>query len=103
MTTKKNDELDQPAITHEEYLELMTIRNTELNLKASAYDVQAEIAALRKMLDSANARLETLNGDIATASNALTERFKAIVAGYGFDGSVSVTVVDTTPHYITKD
>jgi len=95
---------EQPAISHDEYLELVSMRQSLLELKAQKSDVlefvnvaQQYAAQLQQAQQQLNAINEALNENTA----ALQERMKEIVEPLGVSGEFTIT--DTEPHYIVAN
>ena len=92
---------DRPAVTHDEYLELVSMRQTVLELKAQKSDVLEFVNVAQQyaaQLQGANERLSLINDAITENSEALQERMKEIVEPFNVSGEFSIT--DTEPHYI---
>ena len=94
-------ESDRPAVTHDEYLELVSMRQTVLELKAQKSDVLEFVNVAQQyaaQLQGANERLSLINDAITENSEALQERMKEIVEPFSVSGEFSIS--DTEPHYI---
>jgi hypothetical protein len=96
-------ESDRPVVSHDEYLELVSMRQTVLELKAQKADVLEFVNVAQQyasQLQGANERLSLINDAITENSEALQERMKEIVEPYNVSGEFSIT--DTEPHYIVQ-
>jgi hypothetical protein len=94
---------DRPVVSHDEYLELVSMRQTVLELKAQKADVLEFVNVAQQyasQLQGANERLGLINDAITENSEALQERMKEIVEPYNVSGEFSIT--DTEPHYIVQ-
>ena len=94
-------ESDRPVVSHDEYLELVSMRQTVLELKAQKADVLEFVNGAQQyaaQLQGANERLGLINDAITENSEALQERMKEIVEPFNVSGEFSIT--DTEPHYI---
>jgi hypothetical protein len=94
-------ESDRPVVSHDEYLELVSMRQTVLELKAQKADVLEFVNVAQQyaaQLQGANERLGLINDAITENSEALQERMKEIVEPFNVSGEFSIT--DTEPHYI---
>ena len=92
---------DRPAVTHDEYLELVSMRQTVLELKAQKADVLEFVNVAQQyaaQLQGATERLGLINDAITENSEALQERMKDIVEPFNVSGEFSIS--DTEPHYI---
>ena len=92
---------DAPAISHEEYLELVAMRQSVLELKSQKADVLEFVTVAQQyqaQLPSANERLQILNEALNENSNALQERMRELITPMGVTGEF--TINDTEPHYI---
>jgi DNA repair ATPase RecN len=95
------EEMDAPAVSHDDYLELVSMRQSVLELKAQKSDVLEYVTQAQQYLSqmqSAQERLNTLNEAINENSSALQERMKEIIEPLGISGEFSIA--DTVPHYI---
>ena len=94
-------ESDRPAVTHDEYLELVSMRQTVLELKAQKADVLEFVNVAQQyaaQLQGATERLGLINDAITENSEALQERMKEIVEPFNISGEFSIS--DTEPHFI---
>jgi hypothetical protein len=94
-------ESDRPVVSHDEYLELVSMRQTVLELKAQKADVLEFVNVAQQyaaQLQGANERLGLINDAITENSEALQERMKEIVEPFNVSGEFSIT--DSEPHYI---
>jgi uncharacterized protein (DUF39 family) len=95
---------EQPAITHDEYLELVSMRQSILELKAQKADVLEFVTVAQQyasQLQQAQERLNMLNEALNENSVALQERMKEIVEPMGISGEFTIT--DTEPHFIVAN
>ena len=95
---------EQPAITHEEYLELVSMRQSLLELKAQKADVLEFVNVAQQyaaQLQQAQQQLTALNEALNENSVALQDRMKEIVSPLGIAGEFTIT--DTEPHYIVSN
>jgi hypothetical protein len=101
VTTVDVVDADAPAISHDEYLELVTMRQSILELKAQKSDVLEFVNVAQQyasQLQGANERLSLINDAITENSEALQDRMKEIVEPFSVSGEFSIS--DTEPHYI---
>lgn len=92
---------EQPAISHEEYLELVSLRQSILELKAQKSDVLEFVNVAQQyasQLQQAQQQLATLNEALNENTSALQGRMKEIVEPLGVSGEFTIT--DTDPHFI---
>ena len=95
------EELDAPQVSHEDYLELVAMRQSILELKAQKADVLEFVNVAQQyaaQLQQAQERLSVINEAVNDNSNALQERMKEIIEPMGISGEFSIA--DTEPHYI---
>ena len=100
-TTVEVMEQDQPTVSHEEYLELVSMRQSILELKAQKADVREFVTVAQQyasQLQQAQERLNVINEAVNENTNALQERMKEIIEPLGVSGEFSIS--DTEPHYI---
>ena len=92
---------DAPAISHEEYLELVAMRQSVLELKAQKADVLEFVNVAQQyaaQLQGAQERLNLLNEALNENTTALQDRMKEIIAPFNVQGEF--TISDTEPHVI---
>jgi hypothetical protein len=95
------EEMDSPQVSHEDYLELVAMRQSILELKAQKADVLEFVNVAQQyaaQLQQAQERLSVINEAVNDNSNALQERMKEIIEPLGISGEFSIA--DTEPHYI---
>ena len=95
---------EQQAITHDEYLELVSMRQSLLELKAQKADVLEFVNVAQQyaaQLQQAQQQLTALNEALNENSVALQDRMKEIVSPLGIAGEFTIT--DTEPHYIVSN
>ena len=95
---------EQPAISHDEYLELVSMRQSLLELKAQKSDVLEFVNVAQQyaaQLQQAQERLNVLNDALNENTTALQDRMKEIVEPLGVSGEFTIT--DTEPHYIVAN
>lgn len=95
------EEVDTQAVSHDDYLELVSMRQSILELKAQKSDVLEFVTQAQQYLaqmQQAQERLNALNEAINENSSALQERMKEIIEPLGISGEFSIA--DTEPHYI---
>ena len=100
-TTVEVMEQDQPTVSHEEYLELVSMRQSILELKAQKCDVLEFVTVAQQyasQLQQAQERLNVINEAVSENTNALQERMKEIIEPLGVSGEFSIS--DTEPHFI---
>lgn len=100
-TTVEVMEQDQPTVSHEEYLELVSMRQSILELKAQKSDVLEFVTVAQQyasQLQQAQERLNVINEAVSENTNALQERMKEIIEPLGVSGEFSIS--DTEPHFI---
>lgn len=93
---------DQPTVSHEEYLELVSMRQSVLELKAQKSEVLEFVMVAQQyasQLQAAQERLNLLNDAITENTNALQERMRSVVEPLGVAGEF--TIADTEPHFVT--
>jgi hypothetical protein len=94
-------ETESPAISHEEYLELVAMRQSVLELKAQKSDVLEFLNVAQQYVSQfqgAQERLNLLNDALNENTTALQDRMKEIIAPYNITGEF--TIADTEPHMI---
>ena len=92
---------EQPAISHEEYLELVSMRQSILELKAQKSDVLEFVNVAQQyasQLQQAQQQLAAIKEALNENTLALQERMKEIVEPLGVSGEFTIT--DTDPHFI---
>lgn len=95
---------EQPAISHDEYLELVSMRQSLLELKAQKSDVLEFVNVAQQyaaQLQQAQQQLSAINEALNENTSALQERMKEIVTPLGVSGEFTIT--DTEPHYIVPN
>ena len=95
-------EVDQPTVSHDEYLELVSMRQSVLELKAQKSEVLEFVMVAQQyasQLQAAQERLNLLNDAINENTSALQDRMRSIVEPLGVAGEF--TIADTEPHYVT--
>jgi hypothetical protein len=95
---------EQPAISHDEYLELVSMRQSILELKAQKSDVLEFVNVAQQyaaQLQQAQERLSVLNDALNENTTSLQDRMKEIVEPLGVSGEFTIT--DTEPHYIVAN
>ena len=95
---------EQPSITHEEYLELVSMRQSLLELKAQKSDVLEFVNVAQQyaaQLQQAQQQLNAINEALNENTSALQERMKEIVTPLGVSGEFTIT--DTEPHFIVPN
>ena len=91
---------EQPSITHEEYLELVSMRQSLLELKAQKSDVLEFVNVAQQyasQLQQAQQQLNAINEALNENSTALQDRMKEIVTPLGVTGEFTIT--DSEHHY----
>lgn len=95
---------ENPAVSHEEYLELVSMRQSVLELKAQKSDVLEFVNVAQQyasQLQAAQERLNLLNEALNENTTALQDRMKEIIEPYNIQGEF--TIADTEPHYIVPN
>lgn len=95
---------EQPAISHDEYLELVSMRQSLLELKAQKSDVLEFVNVAQQyaaQLQQAQQQLAAINEALNENTSALQDRMKEIVEPLGVSGEFTIT--DTEPHYIVAN
>ena len=95
---------EQPAISHDEYLELVSMRQWIIELKAQKSDVLEFVNVAQQyaaQLQQAQERLNVLNDALNENTTALQDRMKEIVEPLGVSGEFTIT--DTEPHFIVAN
>ena len=101
VTTVDVVDAEAPAISHDEYLELVTMRQSILELKAQKADILEWVNQYNQMAaqaQQAGERLQALNEALQDNSTALQERMKEVIEPHGVAGEF--TIADTEPHFI---
>jgi hypothetical protein len=92
---------DNPTISHEDYLELVAMRQSILELKAQKSDVLEFVNVAQQyaaQLQQAQERLNLINDSLNENTVALQERMKDLIEPLGVKGEFSIS--DTEPHFI---
>jgi len=95
---------EQPVISHDEYLELVSMRQSMLELKAQKSDVLEFVNVAQQyaaQLQQAQQQLNVINEALTENTSALQERMKEIVEPLGVSGEFTIT--DTEPHFIVPN
>ena len=95
---------ENPAVSHEEYLELVAMRQSVLELKAQKSDILEFVNVAQQyaaQLQAAQERLNLLNESLNENTQALQERMKELIEPFGISGEF--TIADTEPHYILQN
>jgi hypothetical protein len=95
------DVTNSPTINHDEYLELVSMRQSILELKANKSEVLEFVMVAQQyaqQLQAAQERLGVLNEALTENTNALQERMRELIEPLGVAGEFSIT--DTEPHYV---
>jgi hypothetical protein len=95
---------DQPTVTHEQYLELVAMRQSVLELKAQKSEVLEFVMVAQQyasQLQAAQERLNLLNDAITENTNALQEQMRSVVEPLGISGEFTIT--DTEPHFVVSN
>ena len=95
---------EQPAISHDEYLELVSMRQSILELKAQKSDVLEFVNVAQQyaaQLQQAQERLNVINEALNENNTSLQDRMKQIVEPLGVSGEFTIT--DTEPHFIVPN
>jgi len=95
---------ERPTIAHDEYLELVSMRQSLLELKAQKADVLEFVNVAQQyasQLQQAQQQLNALNEALNENSSALQERMREIVTPLGITGEF--TIVDSEPHFIVPN
>ena len=102
--TSEVEVTDTPAISHEDYLELVAMRQSILELKAQKADVLEFVNVAQQYaarLQQAQEQLNLLNDGINENTQALQDKMKAVVEPLGISGEFTIT--DTEPHYVVSN
>ena len=94
-------DVDRATISHDEYLELVSMRQTVLELKAQKSDVLEFVNVAQQYvqrMQQAQEQLNALNEAVNENANALQDRMKEMIEPLGITGEF--TIADTEPHYI---
>jgi tryptophan 2,3-dioxygenase len=105
-------EVEKPAITPEEYGELRGMQSQQTFLQSQGYQAYNFIKNLDTQYEEitrnyhtqkaqAQTQLDEIEKELATSNTNFQDRFKEIVAQYGFDGATSLNIEETEPHYVT--
>ena len=92
---------NRPTISHDEYLELVSMRQTVLELKAQKADVLEFVNVAQQYLQrmqQAQEQLNALNEAVNENANALQERMKEMIEPLGITGEFNIAASE--PHYI---
>lgn len=99
-----DDTGEQPTVTHDQYLELVSMRQSVLELKAQKSEVLEFVMVAQQyasQLQAAQERLNLLNDAINENTNALQEQMRSVVEPLGISGEFTIT--DTEPHYVVSN
>jgi DNA anti-recombination protein RmuC len=95
------ESVENPAVSHEEYLELVAMRQSVLELKAQKADILEFVNVAQQyaqQLQGAQERLNLLNEALNENTTALQDRMKEIIAPHNVQGEF--TISDSEPHTI---
>ena len=98
------DVTNSPTINHDEYLELVSMRQSILELKANKSEVLEFVMVAQQyanQLQQAQERLNLINEALNENNTALQDRMKEIVEPLGVSGEFTIT--DTEPHYVVSN
>ena len=98
------DSSDQPTVTHDQYLELVSMRQSVLELKAQKSEVLEFVMVAQQyasQLQAAQERLNLLNDAINENTTALQDQMRSVVEPLGISGEFTIT--DTEPHYVVSN
>ena len=98
------EEMDRPQVSHEDYLELVSMRQSVLELKAQKSDVLEFVTTAQQymaQMQQAQERLNLINEALNENNTALQDRMKEIVEPLGVSGEFTIT--DTEPHYVVSN
>lgn len=93
--------VETPAISHEEYQELSDMRNEQINLQASGYELLEYKEKLDAEVTAVDDRIVSVKDALKASGEKLNVRFTELVTNHGFEGSV--TISPTEPHTITQN
>ena len=102
---KKMDELEnnKPALTHEEYLEVVTLKNNVINFRSQGYNLLKQQNAYEKELKNIASALEKIEVEVEKNDKGFVEKMREYTAKHGLANSeVNIAVSDSEPHYITE-
>lgn len=105
-------EVERPAITPEEYGELRNMQAQQTFLQSQGYQAYNFIKNLDTQYEEitrnynsqkaqAQEQLDAIETELANSNTNFQDRFKEIVAQYGFDGATSLNIEETEPHYVS--
>ena len=95
---------DAPQIAHEDYLELVSMRQSILELKANKSEVLEFVMVAQQyanQLQQAQERLNLINEALNENTTALQDRMKELIEPLGVSGELTIT--DTEPHYVVTN
>lgn len=99
--TSEVEVAENATISHDDYLELVAMRQSILELKAQKADVLEFVNVAQQyaaQLQQAQERLNLLNESLNENTVALQERMKELIEPLGISGEFSIN--DTEPHFI---
>ena len=95
---------DAPQIAHDDYLELVSMRQSILELKANKSEVLEFVMVAQQyatQLQQAQERLNLINEALNENTTALQDRMKELIEPLGVSGEFTIT--DTEPHYVVTN
>ena len=104
---------NRPVVSPEEYAELRNMQAQQTFLQSQGYqaynflkqiDAQYEEITRNYQAQKAQAQeqLDKVEAELQSANTTFQDRFKEIIAQYGFDGVTAVNIEESEPHYISE-
>lgn len=104
---------NRPAVSSEEYAELRNMQAQQTFLQSQGYQAYNFLKQIDSQFEEitrnyhaqkeqAQTQLEKVEEELQNANTSFQERFKAIIAQYGFDGVTAVNIEENEPHYISE-
>jgi recombinational DNA repair ATPase RecF len=103
----------RPAVAPEEFAELRNMQAQQTLLQSQGYQafnflktIDHQFSDITKNYNQQRAQvqeqLDKVETELLVANNAFQQRFREIIAQYGYDGATAVNIEETEPHYITE-
>lgn len=98
--TKKKMEENAPTLSHEQYLEVVSLKNTVINLRSQGYNFMKQKEAYEKELKNLEEVLKNVDFEVEKNDTAFVSKMREYTEKHGFANTIAVA--DTEPHYITE-
>ena len=104
---------NRPAVSPEEYAELRNMQAQQTFLQSQGYQaynflkqIDAQYEEITRNYDAqkaqAQVQLNKVEEELQTANTTFQDRFKEIIAQYGFDGVAAVNIEESEPHFVSE-